>query len=510
MNTWHNDYVTDVGYTAGYYPHLNPLKASLPLLAGKVVPPRVDRACELGFGQGLTINIHAAASPVSWSGTDYNSAHVSFARQLGEAAGSGINLYEDSFADFVRRELPEFDYLAIHGIWSWISAENKNFILDFIYRKLKPGGIVCISYNVQPGWAAMSPVRELMLAYSRRMQPGGTDSLHKMDNALQFLTDFIAAKPAYFNTNPGLVKEFDGLSKKDTTYLVHEYLNDNWTPETFVQIAGQLQKAKLSYVCSASELDNLDHIILSAEQKKFIDGIPDAIFRETMKDFCINSRFRKDYWIKGAAVISEREKLEHLRSLRFILKHPADQVPMKFSTPRGKVNLAEKIYKPLLESLADFQIKSFALLEQELQGRGVSSGQLLEAMLVMSSRGFIEPVQNDLDIQQAEKTSASLNNFLLNRAKNMAELPYLASCVTGGGVKVNHLEQLFILSRRENCQSAAQSADFAWSVLKSDGRKLVKAGKVLKTEQENKEMLEGMAKEFYQTTLYKLKALKIC
>lgn len=44
------------------------------------MPPEVGSACELGFGQGMSANLHAAASVVQWSGTDFNPAQAAFAR----------------------------------------------------------------------------------------------------------------------------------------------------------------------------------------------------------------------------------------------------------------------------------------------------------------------------------------------------------------------------------------------------------------------------------------------
>jgi SAM-dependent methyltransferase len=66
-------------------------------------------------------------------------------------------LFDESFAEFASRDLPEFDYIGLHGIWSWISDENRAVIVDFIRRKLKVGGVLYISYNTLPGWAPLPP-----------------------------------------------------------------------------------------------------------------------------------------------------------------------------------------------------------------------------------------------------------------------------------------------------------------------------------------------------------------
>ena len=76
-------YVTDVSYTADYCRELNPLRMKLALLHAGVRAPEISTACELGFGHGVSLNIHAAASSTQWYGTDINAAHAGFARELG-------------------------------------------------------------------------------------------------------------------------------------------------------------------------------------------------------------------------------------------------------------------------------------------------------------------------------------------------------------------------------------------------------------------------------------------
>jgi hypothetical protein len=59
MTDWTAGYVADIGYTFGYYQELNPLRAKLAFLNAGLVCPPFGTACELGFGQGLSANLHA-------------------------------------------------------------------------------------------------------------------------------------------------------------------------------------------------------------------------------------------------------------------------------------------------------------------------------------------------------------------------------------------------------------------------------------------------------------------
>ena len=198
MTDWTAGYVADIGYTYGYYNELNPLRIKLAFINAGLVPPAMGSACELGFGQGISVNMHAAAGSAAWHGTDFNPAQAGFAQELARASGAAAHLADDAFADFAQRpDLPDFDYIGVHGIWSWISDENRGVIVDFIRRKLKVGGVLYISYNTQPGWAAMVPMRDLLTEHAEVMGASGAGIVPRIDAALGFVDKLFATNPAY-------------------------------------------------------------------------------------------------------------------------------------------------------------------------------------------------------------------------------------------------------------------------------------------------------------------------
>ena len=50
--------------------------------------------------------------------------------------------------------LPEFDLITVHGVWSWVSEPVREGVLRLLMRRLKPGGLVVVTYNALPGAAA--------------------------------------------------------------------------------------------------------------------------------------------------------------------------------------------------------------------------------------------------------------------------------------------------------------------------------------------------------------------
>lgn len=138
---WTAGYVTELAYTFGYYRELSPTLLRLACLSRGIAPPSTKdvRYLELGYGQGLSINVHAAAIDGEFWGTDFNPAQVAHARALADASGSGAKLFEDFFAEFAERtDLPEFDIIGLHGIWTWISDENSRVIVELIKKSSVP------------------------------------------------------------------------------------------------------------------------------------------------------------------------------------------------------------------------------------------------------------------------------------------------------------------------------------------------------------------------------------
>lgn len=510
MSDWTAGYVADIGYTYGYYTELNPLRVRLAFLNAGLVPPEVGTACELGFGQGMSTNLHASASVVQWAGTDFNPAQASFAQELACVAKSNAQLFDESFNQFCNRsDLPEFDYIGLHGIWSWISDENRNIIVDFVRRKLKVGGVLYISYNTQPGWAAMVPMRDLLTEHAEVLGADGAGIISRIDSALAFAEQLLAANPSYARANPQIAERIKRIKGQDRNYVAHEYFNRDWEPMAFAKMAQWLEPAKLQWACSANYLDAIDAVNLTAEQQALMASIPDPMFRQTTRDFCVNQQFRKDYWVKGARRLSSLEQTEVLRSQRVILVLPRSDVSLKINSNLGEATLQEAVYNPILDQLADHQHKSLGQLEDALKSSGINFAQIIQAVMVLSSNGALMAVQDDATTNMAHERTKRLNNYLMTKARGSNELNYLASPVTGGGISVSRFQQLFLLALQQNHKQPQEQAKFVWDLLAMQGQRLIKDGKTLETAEANIAELNAQANEFMTKRLDILKALKI-
>jgi hypothetical protein len=511
MSNWTSGYVADIGYTFGYYPELSPLRAKFAFLYAGLVFPEVSNACELGFGQGVSVNIHAAASATQWCGTDFNPSQASFANEVLATSGAPCHLSDQDFVEFCRRDdLPEFEFVGLHGIWSWISDENRSVIVDFIRRKLKVGGVLYVSYNTLPGWAQMVPLRHLLTEHAEVMAAPGRGIVSRIDAAIEFSEKLFALNPGFARANPPVIDRLKQIHRQNRHYLAHEYFNRDWEPMHFADMAHWLEPARINYACSANFFDHVRPFNLTPEQWAFIQEIPDQNFRETVRDFMVNQQFRRDFWVKGSRRLSPIEQIDELSRMQVVLLTSASEVSMTAQGPLGDVSMNEEIYRPLIEDLANNAPTSLGQLFDNGRMRGVSTAQVLQGLLIMMGRGDIALAQDAKRTELAKKFTDPLNKGLIERARGGSGLHYLASPVTGGGIASSRAEQLFLYAMSQGKQKPDALAEAAWASLAALGQSLIKDGKKIETPEKNLVELRSQAEDFVSNKLTLLKKLQIC
>lgn len=510
-DAWNEGYFTDVAYTYGYYREINPtfLRFCL-LLNGNAAPePSAESAhCELGFGQGVSLNIHAAATPGVFVGTDFNPAHATHAGRLAEASGNGARVFDLSFEELLNRDdLPPFDSISLHGIWTWISRENQAIIREFARRHLKPGGLLYISYNCFPGWSPAYPLRQLFAVHDRFAKQSH-DAEARVEAALQFSDALLNANPGYLKQVPGLPERLKLIQGQNRHYLAHEYFNREWNCMYFTDVVDALAPAKLDYACSAMPLDTVNELNLHPEAVEFLKGIAHPLLREQARDYFVNQQFRKDIYLRGVTTLPAGERQQRLLDTRFILLQLAETVPYKVKGARGEADLQEDIYRPLLEVLGTKQ-QAMSLREIISKVPKLNFALALQSVAILVGMGVAAPCQSDELAKQVAKRCAALNTHLCQQAQYGKQIETLASPLIGGGVPVNRFQQLFLLARSQGKKTPAEWASHAWAILAAQNQKLVKEGTPLESDEENLAELTRQANEFNDKRLPVLKALQI-
>lgn len=507
---WSEGYFTDVNYTHGYYRQLNPALLRLAVLAAGFSPPQHTEYnyLELGFGQGVSVNFHAAATGATYWGTDFNPTHVANARELTAACEACAHLSEESFCEFAARaDLPEFDYIVLHGIWSWISEDNRNTIVDLIRRKLKTGGIVYASYNVYPGWAPYIPIRQLMSLFKDKVGDM-TGAERSISGAVQFTKDVFTAAADYYRDVPAMPRHLETLNTRDTNYIAHEYLNADWKISTFAEVSVQLSGAKLTYVGPTRLLEHIAPFRFTPDGQKILSQIGDPVLKETTKDFLTNQIFRCDVYVKGARRIPHGEFLRLWSEQLFVLTTHKNDLPKEIDLPLGKIHLHEKVPRDVINALSesDYAPKTIARLKEHPQLAPARIEEIIETMNLLVGAGYASTAQ--VPTPEISARCKKLNRHVRDRALLVREIEYLASPITGGAINVPHICLLFLNAIDGGHSTTQDLTLYVWEFLQTIGERMRKNGKPLESREDNLASIAPLAERFLTSTVPMLKALQ--
>jgi SAM-dependent methyltransferase len=506
MSDWSAGYVTDIPYTYGVYRELAPPVLSFAALAAGVAAPDPNGPltyCELGCGQGYSSNVIAAANPnVEVYANDFNPTHILGARTLAAAAGTrNVHFYDSSFAEFAADEtLPDFDIIVLHGIYSWINADNRRHIVDFIRKRLKVGGLCYISYNTLPGYAAALPLRRLLADRAATLH-GST--VARIEQAVAYGQQLADAKSAYFGMN-AIPEHFQKIKDGGRDYVAHEYFNRDWTAFYHADVAADLAEAKLSYAGPADLLSAVDAINLTVEQRTLLSAATTVTERETLRDYVVNQMFRRDVFVKGALPLNPYEARDRWLKMRFVLTTGRADVPMSVKGVLGEATLQEDVYLPILDRLAS-GARAVAQLVEDPTVAALGWDRLQQALMVLVGAAQLQPAPDEAGDVGRLAGAKAFNRAVIEQASASDRWRFLASPVFGGPVFLGRSSQLFLLARE---REVADPAVFVRDTLMAHGAGLTKEdGTVLNTPEENLDELRKLSVLFDDKQLPLLQSL---
>lgn len=500
---WAGGYVTEVEYTSSYFHELSPSHLNFAAVIAGVTPIPLDRPfhyCELACGQGLTTLVLAAANPQGqFVGIDFNPVQINRARQLAAEAGlTNLRFIDAAFLEMEALDLPTFDFITLHGIWSWISPENQEALVTFLGKRLRVGGLVYVSYNSLPGWAAAAPLRELL--FDLADQASGS-IFQRFSTAAEQARAMAEKNAIYFTANPNLRNRLDGLKAMSPHYLVHEYLNQEWRPLYHRDVAGSMSAARLTYVGSATIQEQLPDLSLPQAAREMLNAMPPGPRRETLKDYWLNTQFRRDIFSRGAIPLTQAEQSRIALATRYCLRVPAARCQLKVKLPLGEVELREAIYRPILERLG----RGPATLQDIVNDAGgqVKPAELVAAIGVLIAVNYVFAAVSAEQEQAARIGSATLNRVLLRRVTEGRGVSVLAAAAVGSGVTPDGGDLLMLGMAQAGHADPAQAS---FQALKSGGRKVIKDGRELDNDQEGLAELQRLYSVMVEERLPLLRA----
>ncbi len=303
-SAWSRGYPVSESYPTSWHSFQSPahLRAICAVMgvAWEVGPETPLAIAEVGCGTGYTAQMLAAGNP-HWQvvGLDYNPAHIAQARSLTAAAGlKNLSFLEVDLAEFDNSEvdrLPEFDLITVHGVWSWVADPVREGVLRLLQRRLKPGGLVLVTYNALPGAAGALGLVKLV----RRALLEASSSAEGVAVASQLVQQLVAAEPAHLPGSAWRTLLTDPAMGARSGYMLHEFQTEFWRPCFHADVAAAMAVARCDYVGSATIDENFLQMSLSAAQRQLWEAAPDSAARELIFDLCVPRAFRRDLFVRG-------------------------------------------------------------------------------------------------------------------------------------------------------------------------------------------------------------------
>lgn len=441
--------IEEVAYPAGYAAGLAPIQlAYVAALNGVVAPDpgKPFRYCELGCGSGRTVTVLAGANPDSeFVGIDLSAQHIQVGQALTKSAGlTNLEFLAEDISTLDLDALEDFDFITMHGLFAWVSDEVRAAILRFVDAKLRPGGLVHLSYNALPGWSAVAPIRQYFLERAPHVAGEPTEQVQTILDELEALRE---AKAPFFLANESAGTVLTAVRAQDPRYVVHEFFSPEWRPLAFREVANQMAEVGLKYVGDSRTVENLPEHSVQPAFADQVFSVEDRLEREVLKDFISNRFFRGDVYsrpaVGGPQAVSADSLLE---KMRFGMERTPAESQKEIDVPGGGIRVEGSAVE-VIQQLVIHETKQMVEILDHPAFSNLDRAELRSALTALTvGRGIVPCARPSIDfdvVQAAIEPVPALNRALLEEP---ARGWIVLSCpVTGAGIAVHAIEACMLL-----------------------------------------------------------------
>lgn len=439
-------YLDDTNYPATYFRELSPaLLNYVAALAGEV-PVNLEEPfsyLELGCGHGYSSMIHAAAFPQGqFHACDFNADCIEAARaRAAESAVTNVRFQNVSFQELASQSLPEFDFIVLHGVYSWVNQAVRREIRELIQSQLKAGGIVYVSYNCLPGWSLEMPLRKMLVELAQTSQGASTE---KIVHAVAELKRLSGAGMGFFAANPSALDAVDSYQKSPSGYLSHEFLNETWDPHYSVDVADEMLEADVELLGSATLTDNHESLLVSDPTAASISELETARLKQLAMDFAVNRQFRRDVFLRRKNGASPA--VGALGDVVVGCLGDADDIGSTVQVPRGRFSFGAEFITDLKHLLLGGS-RTLRELVTDLDGGG-QGPDIARNLTYLIAAGELTPFAKSHAPEQLSVptgfTSTSVAR-MVSQVAGSGESGYVATEVVGGGISVSPTQARAVL-----------------------------------------------------------------
>lgn len=240
----------DLMYESGAFSQtaINNLEARARLMGLQPAPAANAKVLELGCSMGGNIITQALYYPdAEFVGIDLSGRQVAQGNAIIEKMGLKNVRLEEKDILTIDESFGKFDYIIVHGIWSWVPDAVKDKIFSICRNNLTEHGIAYISYNVYPGWKRQEQLREIMYFAGRDVLEEPLEArTRKGLDALKALAEILENDKGLGGS--GKLPAIQKILNHNTYYVAHEYMeifNDPIYVNGFIEWAN---RHRLAYI----------------------------------------------------------------------------------------------------------------------------------------------------------------------------------------------------------------------------------------------------------------------
>ncbi len=306
----------DLPYPSMAFGQMHPdrLATMATLFGMKPAHPEHCRMLELGCGSGGSLIPFAHALPESrFLGVDITASAIAHAQSFTHKLG--LRNVEFRCADILdlREDLGTFDYIAAHGVFSWVPSAVRKKILDICNRHLAPQGVAYLSYNTRPGSDFRRPLRDMMMFHTRNAK-SPEEKVRQARALVEFLAEGKAGNEMYvkfMEWSRGRVNHIPD------TALFHDDLgvfNDAFFFGEFLQMAST---SALQYLSESDLTVMSDRRFEPAIREQLARLSDDLLATEQYADFLYGRAFRETLLCRESVGLDRNLTTERIQQFLF-------------------------------------------------------------------------------------------------------------------------------------------------------------------------------------------------
>lgn len=366
--------------------NINNLQAKAKLYGLNPEPLKGARILELGASCGGNLIPQALYYPeATFTGIDLSGVQVQHGNEIIKSIGlTNVTLLEKDILD-IDESFGTFDYIIVHGIWSWVPDVVKDKILSICNKNLSDNGIAYVSYNTYPGWKRLEQLRDIMLYSEKRAKDQNLlERTLYTKNVLKMVADTMNSDERSRTQSNYKISNIHRVLNSSDYYVAHEYLETFNDPVYVSEFIERAQQQGCAYI--GDEVPQRSFISwLSEDVADNIRALSNGnyIDKEQFYDYVYDTQFRMSLLTKQAneSVINHDETvtMDILNNLYYVANSANEK-----GVPSDWTNTIYIAIKEIMDTAKQFTVQDIVNhINRSYPGYIIDNNQLYQRLLFL-------------------------------------------------------------------------------------------------------------------------------